>query len=118
MNLAHSDKSVYQVAVELNILSATTTVRFPCLFSVQWKTNNQKVNIETGKYGPQGSKTEFNQKLVMKTEIGYDKSRKCFLKKETQVQLNLTSKNKSDQPKLVGRVAVDLASILNEGVYS
>lgn len=54
----------------------------------------------------------------MKTEIGYDKSRKCFLKKETQVQLNLTSKNKSDQPKLVGRVAVDLASILNEGVYS
>lgn len=60
MNLVHPDKSVYQVAIELNIVSATTTIRFPSLFSVQWKTNNQKVNIETNKYSPQGAKTQFN----------------------------------------------------------
>lgn len=54
----------------------------------------------------------------MKTEVTYDKTKKCFLKKETQVQLNLTSKNRADQSKLVGRVTIDLATILNEGVYS
>jgi hypothetical protein len=118
MNFTQTDKTVYQVAIELNILTATTAIRFPSLFSVQWKTNNHKVNIETNKFSPQGARTDFNQNLVMKTEVTYDKSKKMFIKKETQVQLNLTSKSKSDHSKLVGRVTIDLASILNEGLYS
>ena len=60
MSLSHSDKIVYLVAVQLKVLSATTTVRFPCLFSVQWRTNNQKVSVETAKYSPQSGKTDFN----------------------------------------------------------
>ncbi len=50
--------------------------------------------------------------------MGFDKNRKSFLKKETQVQLNLTSKNRPDQSKLVGRVTIDLATILNDDIYS
>ena len=45
MSSGHSDKIVYSVAVQLRVLSATTTVRFPCLFSVQWRTNNQKISV-------------------------------------------------------------------------
>jgi hypothetical protein len=104
--------------MQLSILSAVTTVRFPCLFSVQWRTNNQKVCIETAKYSPVGSKTDFNEHLIIKTEVAYDRSKRMFLKRETQVQLNLTSKSRADQSKLVGRVTIDLASILNEGLYT
>lgn len=51
----------------------------------------------------------------MRTEVGWDRSKKSFMKKETQVQLNLVSKSRPDQVKLVGRVTIDLANILNEG---
>lgn len=67
MNLAYTDKSVFQVTIELTIASATTNIRFPSLFSVQWRTNNQKVSVETDKHSPQGARTDFNKKLVMKT---------------------------------------------------
>ena len=40
------------------------------------------------------------------------------MKKDTQVQLNLVSKNRPDQPKLVGRVTVDAAAILNNKEYA
>ena len=53
----------------------------------------------------------------MKTEVGYDKVSKQFLKRETQLQLNLISKSKTDQPKLVGRTTIDLANLLNVHQY-
>jgi hypothetical protein len=53
----------------------------------------------------------------MKTEVGYDKASKQFLKRETQLQLNLISKSKTDQPKLVGRTTIDLANLLNVHQY-
>ena len=113
-----NDKTVYSVSIQAMIASATTTVRFPCLFSVQWRTNNHKVSIETAKYSPQGGKTDFNESLTMTTEVAFERSKKIFIKKETQVQLNLISKSRPDQSKLVGRVTIDLATILNEGLYS
>jgi hypothetical protein len=118
MSLIHQEKTVFSVAIQLAVVSSTSAVRFPCLFSVQWRTNNQKVNTETAKYSPQGIRTEFNESLVMKTEVAYDRSKKIFLKKETQVQLNLISKSRPDQSKLVGRVTIDLSNILNEGSYT
>jgi hypothetical protein len=54
----------------------------------------------------------------MRTEVAFDRATRRFLKKETQVQLNLISKSRPDQSKLVGRVTVDLAAILNDGLYA
>jgi hypothetical protein len=67
MNLINQDKSAFSVVIQLAIRSSTTAIRFPCLFSVQWHTNNQKVSIETAKYSPQGGKTEFNEDLILRT---------------------------------------------------
>jgi hypothetical protein len=118
MNLVQGDKTAFAVAIRLAVRSASTAVRFPCLFSVQWRTNNQKVSVETARYSPQGGKTDFNEDLLLKTEVAFDKTSRSFLKKETQVQLNLISKSRPDQSKLVGRVTIDLASILNDGLYA
>ena len=118
MSFGQSDKSAYSISIQLSVLSATTAVRFPCLFSVQWRTNNQKVSVETAKYSPQGGKTDFNEDLLMRTEIAFDRVNHRFLKKETQVQLNLISKSRPDQSKLVGRVTIDLASLLNDHLYA
>lgn len=54
----------------------------------------------------------------MKIQMVYDRSKRLFAKKETLIQLNLVSKNRPDQPKLVGRVTVDLANILNNDFYA
>lgn len=118
MNLVQADKAAFAVSIRLSVRSATTAVRFPCLFSVQWRTNNQKISVETARYSPQGGKTDFNEDLLLKTEVAFDKVTRRFLKKETQVQLNLISKSRPDQSKLVGRVTIDLSSILNDGLYA
>ena len=118
MILGQSEKSVFSVNIQLAVRSAATVVRFPCLFSVQWRTNNQKVNVETAKYSPQAGRTDFNEDLIMRTEIAFDRVTRRFIKKETQVQLNLTSKSTPDQSKLVGRVTIDLANILNDHLYT
>jgi hypothetical protein len=67
MSSSITDKTVYSVSIEAKIQSATSAVRFPCLFSVQWRTNNHKVSLETAKYTPQGGKTDFNESLIIKT---------------------------------------------------
>jgi hypothetical protein len=45
MHTHNAELSVFSIGIELNVLSATSAVRFPSLFSVQWKTNDQKVNL-------------------------------------------------------------------------
>lgn len=39
----------------------------------------------------------------------YDNSEKYFYKKETIVMINLISKSRPDQVKLVGRITIDLS---------
>lgn len=48
----------------------------------------------------------------------YDNKKREFIKKETLIVLNLISKSKPDQVKLVGRVTIDLAKVINVGMYS
>jgi uncharacterized membrane protein YobD (UPF0266 family) len=46
----------------------------------------------------------------------YDNSTKQFYKKETLLTINLVSKSRPDQVKLVGRVNIDLSQIANNSV--
>lgn len=43
----------------------------------------------------------------------YDNNLKKFFKKETHLIINLVSKSRPDQVKLVGRVSVDLSELAN-----
>lgn len=47
----------------------------------------------------------------------YDKISGQYLKKESLLMINLISKSRPDQVKLVGRVAVDLADVLNSKTF-
>ena len=53
----------------------------------------------------------------METNVSFDANNKKYDKKETQIQLNLISKTKVEPPKMVGRINIDLALILNEKIY-
>jgi hypothetical protein len=44
----------------------------------------------------------------------YDNSTSKFFKKDTMLNLNLISKSRQDQVKLIGRVTIDLAEIANK----
>ena len=48
----------------------------------------------------------------------YDHNKLEFLKRETQIELFLVSKSRPDQNKLVGRVTIDLAKVINVGMYA
>jgi hypothetical protein len=47
----------------------------------------------------------------------FDSASGRFLRKETLLNLNLISKSRQDQVKLIGRVAIDLADIANQKDY-
>ena len=47
----------------------------------------------------------------------YDNPTKQFIKKDTVLNLNLISKSRQDQVKLIGRVNIDLAEIANKQEY-
>lgn len=60
---------------------------------------------------------EFNETLEMVTEMVYDNPTKQFIKKDTVLNLNLISKSRQDQVKLIGRVNIDLAEVANKQEY-
>ena len=60
----------------------------------------------------------FNENLSFQTYLLYDKTTSSYLRKETSLCLMLVSARKPDEEKLVGRVVVDLAQILNSSAYS
>jgi len=43
MTSSQQDTCLYKVTIKANILSASSQVRFPCFFTVTWKTNDLKI---------------------------------------------------------------------------
>lgn len=74
-NNAQIDGKVYNLTIQAQIFSATTAVKFPCLFFVQWKTNDQQAITETGKYSPQKEKVSFDEIITLKTTLVYERSK-------------------------------------------
>lgn len=54
------DGKIYNVTLQAEISEATTAVKFPCLFYVLWKTNDQHYIAETGRYSQQAGKVNIN----------------------------------------------------------
>lgn len=60
----------------------------------------------------------FNEKINLTTEMIYNHKTQECTKKEALIELFLVSKSRPDQNKLVGRVTVDLAKIINVQMYA
>ena len=52
----------------------------------------------------------------MSSELLFDKQTKMYIQKDSVVNLNLVSKARKDQIKLVGKVGLDLAEVANRNV--
>lgn len=111
------DGKIFNVTLQAEISEASTAIKFPCLFYVLWKTNDQLYVTETQRYSQQAGKVNFNETITLTLPLIYERNKQIFLKKETQLQLNLISKSRPDQPKLVGRVTIDLANLINNNLY-
>lgn len=85
---------------------------------VEWKigsgrksvTSKNKVQIKNGV-------AQFNERFIIETEILFDEVKQKFLKRDSLLQLNLTTANKPD-PKLVGRINVDLSEVINSKSFN
>ena len=60
----------------------------------------------------------FDDTLTLTTYLCYDTSVQSYNKKEANVLVNLVSNSRPNEPKLVGRVTVDLAELTNTDKYT
>ena len=109
------DLQVFTCTFEAQILSATMDIKFPCTFEVLWKSMNGKILMAStkNKVSAIQSIASFNETLIFETDLLYNTQTHQYLKKDSLLMLNLMSKKRPDQQKLVGRITVDLAEIAN-----
>ena len=92
------------------------SIRFPCSFFFEWKTATGKSSIASkNKVKVVNGSIPFNDKLTMKVHMIYDTGIGKYRKKESIVLVNLLSNSRPNDPKLVGRVTVDLAKVATGG---
>ena len=64
-----------------------------------------------------GGRISFNDKLQLTTNMICDSRSQNYLKKESIIMVNLVSNSRPNDPKLVGRVVVDLSVVANSAHY-
>ena len=86
---------------------------------VAWKNMTNKIFCRTlnDNVAPHDGVATFHENLSFQTYLLYDKNTAKYLRKETSLCLLLVSARKPDEEKLVGRVVVDLAQILNVSAF-
>ena len=94
-------------------------IKFPCTYFLEWKTNNNQ-QLSEGRVRPSAvnSRITFQETLTLQTEMLFDNNKQQFFKKDTLLNVNLVSKARPDQIKLVGRVALDLSKVANQDAFS
>jgi hypothetical protein len=117
-NCSERNITIYVCTFTVHVEAANVLIKFPCQYFLEWKTQNGK-KVAEGKARPvaRNSQVEFNETLELTTEMVMDRASGRFLKKDTLLNLNLVSKARQDQVKLIGRVAIDLADIANRQDY-
>lgn len=95
-------------------------IKFPCTYTVEIKSMNNKLTMATtkNKVSAVDSVAVFNEVLKFETELLYNPKLKQFVKKDVLILLNLISTRKPDQQKLVGRVVIDLSQSIHSAIYS
>lgn len=60
----------------------------------------------------------FDEKLTAEVQLLVNKDDGSFIKKDSVLSLNLISKRRPDQQKLVGRITIDLAKLVTGEKYA
>lgn len=115
-----NDMEVYACTFEVVVNQATMAIKFPCTYTVEIKSMNNKLTMATtkNKVSAVDSVAVFNEALKFQTELLYNPKTRQFIKKDVLVLLNLISVRKPDQQKLVGRVVLDLSQSITSFVYT
>jgi hypothetical protein len=95
-------------------------VKFPCTYSVEIKTLNNKVILAATRQqvSAVNSIAVFNETLKFDTELLYNNKQREFVKKDVLMLLNLVSLRRPDQQKLVGRITIDLSEAIQTHYFS
>ena len=115
----HPQTTTHHCIFQATINHATVHIKFPCSYFLHWKTDNNSHHAE-GRSRPTAlnSRIVFEETLTLEVEMQRGGSSGRWMRRETEMDLNLVSRSKSDCVKLVGRVGVDLAEVLNEGRFA
>ena len=112
-------QQVRQCTFHLNVIHGTGNIRFPCLFFVVWQTANGKdVSTPSQKVKKHGHLIPFDDNLILTTHLLYDTLTDSYKRKEANVLVNLISNSRPNEPKLVGRVTINLADLALGSRYS
>jgi hypothetical protein len=90
-------------------------IRFPCTFFFEWKTANGKHHVASKQRVKSENKIiAFREKVELVVLMVFDVKTAEYRKKESVVMVNLLSNSRPKDPKLVGRVTVELSAIANQ----
>jgi hypothetical protein len=87
---------------------------------VSWRTSSNKLLARTTNDNVviENNQAVFDEVLEICSFLRYDKTNDVYCKKETTLGVYLISKRKPDEEKLVGRVNVDLADVINNATFT
>lgn len=94
-------------------------IKFPCRLFVSWKTSSNKEIARTINNNITVDKGVglFNEIMAFNTYLLFDKEKNTYNRKETTLSLLLVSFRMPDEEKVVGRVSVDLADVINNKAF-
>ena len=110
---------MHRCTFQAHFTTAKVNIRFPSVFFMEWKeVHGRNAVAMTGR--PRADKTliTFEEELSWGTEMLFHPQQQRWLKKEALLHLNLISSSRPDQVKLVGRVLLDLAEIIERNPYT
>ena len=118
MSLDTLQVRVFKCVFDLHFRDAFLVVKFLCEVFLEWKeTSRSKNSITTDRVKVVDSAASFNTTMRIESEVIFVEENGQFLKRETSLVLNLISANRPDLVKLIGRIVLDLAEVLNENPY-
>ena len=112
-------QEVRECTFQLKVVNGTGSIRFPCSFYVVWQTANGKnASAPSQKVKKNGQLIPFDDILTLTTHLLYDTLADSYQRKDANVLVNLISSSRPNDPKLVGRVTIDLAELTSSNRYS
>lgn len=98
----------------LEVTEAFANVRFPCTFFFELKTANGKHHVASSNRVKANNGTiPFQETVTLNVLMAYDLKQEKYKKKEATILVSLLSNSRPNDPKLVGRVTLDLSEVSN-----
>lgn len=99
---------------QLDVTEGIASVRFPCSFFFELKTANGKHHVASNHRVKANKGTiAFQETVVLNVLMVYDLKQEKYKKKEAVILVSLLSNSRPNDPKLVGRVTLDLSEVAN-----